>query len=157
MFFNPWSAESDWAKMILRGCFPDINNLNWDPVFCLCEATNRYVVSSHYLLMWKEEFTTLESPSLSTFPLWVFQSGSRSSLWRQQPFPQNTVCIPETLSNPCKQHSCFRKQKPQKNPLSHCPIQKSPLCVFVLLSLSYANEWHLFFLAFPVFSWQVWL
>lgn len=52
----------------------------------------------------------LHIKSLSTSPL-----GCRSSLWRQQPFPQNTVCIPETLSNPCKQHSCFGKQKPQKH------------------------------------------
>lgn len=47
------------------------------------------------------------------YPLGL-QPGGGSSLWRQQPFPLNTVCIPEMLPNPCKQHSCFGKQKPQR-------------------------------------------
>lgn len=39
------------------------------------------------------------------------QPGLRTSLWRLKPFPGNTGCIPKTLSNPCKQHSCFGKPK----------------------------------------------
>lgn len=39
------------------------------------------------------------------------QLGLRTSLWRLKPFPGNTGCIPKTLSNPCKQHSCLGKWK----------------------------------------------
>ncbi len=117
-------------------------------------ATNSYVMSLHYLLIWK--FNTFHVLHIKSVPFNLsplgLQSGCRSSLWRQQPFPQNTVCIPETLSNPCKQHSSFGKQKPQKNIISLSDPKTSFL---PSLFLSYANEWHLFsLLVFPLIYWK---
>lgn len=134
-------------------------------VFWLCEAINTNAISSHYLLMGKGQFNVLLVLHIKSVPVNLsppgLQPARRSSLWRQQPFPQNTVCIPETLSNPCKQHSCFRKQKPQKTIISLSDPKASPLPslrLYIPCFLSHANEWRLFsLLVFPTFNWKLWL
>lgn len=103
LFFYFYLKSFKWTTR----CFPDVNmSIQTTTIWvgksvrthCCCRDLFVQILMVQRHASWVHPFGS------------VVLSRPRALLRRQQPFPQSTVDISESLSNPSKQHSCLGKK-----------------------------------------------